>query len=138
MKILKIETLDKGWCDSDILLLHASFQILTNFVEKEKPFEVIDWNSDSTHKFIAKEIKSLYRWWKEIRPNRKDPLDDVPESEIPSIETDYRGVLISFDKKKYKKWHLACDKSCKLDVKWLNEDKKNLKRLIDIVEWLWT
>lgn len=37
MKILKIHTLDKGWCDKDYIMLHAAFQILVDFVEKEKP-----------------------------------------------------------------------------------------------------
>jgi hypothetical protein len=41
MKILKINTLEKGWSDRDHLLLHASFQILVDFVEKESPFETV-------------------------------------------------------------------------------------------------
>ncbi len=41
MKILKISTLEKGWADRDHLMLHANFQILVDFVEQEKPFEII-------------------------------------------------------------------------------------------------
>ena len=40
MKILKINTLNKCWCDRDDLLLHAAFQILVDFVEKEKPGKI--------------------------------------------------------------------------------------------------
>ncbi len=35
MKSLKIKSLNKGYCDRDVLLLHANFQILKDFVEKE-------------------------------------------------------------------------------------------------------
>ncbi len=41
MKIIKIHTLKKGWADRDHLMLHANFQILVDFVEQEKPFEII-------------------------------------------------------------------------------------------------
>jgi hypothetical protein len=35
MKHLKIKSLEKGWCDRDDLILHAAFQRLADFVEKE-------------------------------------------------------------------------------------------------------
>ena len=41
MKYLKIKTLEKGWHDKDEVLLHAAFQLLTDFVEQEKPEETI-------------------------------------------------------------------------------------------------
>lgn len=44
MKILKISTLEKGWADRDHLMLHANFHILVDFVERERSFEIIDWN----------------------------------------------------------------------------------------------
>jgi hypothetical protein len=37
MKCLKIATLDKGWHDKDEVLLHAAFQLPTDFVEQEQP-----------------------------------------------------------------------------------------------------
>jgi hypothetical protein len=37
MKRLKITTLDKGWHDKDEVLLHAAFQLLTDFLEQEQP-----------------------------------------------------------------------------------------------------
>ncbi|MBF0548584.1 MAG: hypothetical protein HQM08_29405 [Candidatus Riflebacteria bacterium] len=49
MKLLKIYSLEKGWCDKDEVLLHAAFQLLADFMEKEKPGQIIDWNSDPLH-----------------------------------------------------------------------------------------
>ena len=45
--ILKIESLPDGWRDKDEIILHASFQLLKDFVEKEKDIiEQIDWKHD--------------------------------------------------------------------------------------------
>jgi len=41
MKRLKIATLDKGWHNKDEVLLHAAFQLLANFVEKEQPDKIV-------------------------------------------------------------------------------------------------
>src|ERR1035437_1890844 len=77
--ILKISTLsptfedhktkgpEPAWYDPDTLLLHASFQILIDFIEKEKPEKHINWNSDEMHKNAWKEIKTLYKYWKKDR-----------------------------------------------------------------------
>lgn len=65
MKTLKIQTLDKQWHDRDEILLHAAFQVLVDFIESEQPDRTIDWNADELHKGAWKEIKSLYKWWKE-------------------------------------------------------------------------
>ena len=71
MRYLKIHTLKKGWCDKDEILLHAAFQLLVDFVEQEKPGQIIDWETDELHKKAWKEIMSLYRWWKKERAARK-------------------------------------------------------------------
>jgi hypothetical protein len=42
--ILKIDSLSDGWCDKDHVLLHACFQLLSDFVEKELPkYPQINW-----------------------------------------------------------------------------------------------
>jgi hypothetical protein len=76
MKILKIHTLEKGWCDKDYVMLHAAFQILVDFIEQEKPDQIVDWNSDPEHKRAWREIRLLYRRWAQGRPARRSPLDE--------------------------------------------------------------
>jgi len=142
MKTLKINTLDKCWCDRDDLLLHASFQILVDFVEKEEPGKIIDWNCNKEYKRIWKEITSLYKWWKKIRPARKSPLDDkrlkYPPFEFKNIKNKNYTQLVFPNKKKYAKFYKVMKKDKKLEQRWDKEDNQNLHRLINIRKDLWT
>jgi hypothetical protein len=70
---LKIETLNqKDWYDADTVLLHASFQILKDCVEKEDLFNHSKDYAKSAHGKMAKE---LYDWW-EVRSKKHDTLHD--------------------------------------------------------------
>jgi hypothetical protein len=142
MKILKINTLNKGWCDKDHMILHAAFQLLVDFVEKEKPDQIINWNSDPEHKKTWQEIKSLYRWWTKTRPNRKEPLDNenlkIPPMRFKKVPGTNLTQLMDYDKNKYKEYDSAFKRQMSLEMKWHKEDQKNLHRLIDIRPYLWT
>ena len=142
MKYLKIKTLEKGWHDKDEVLLHAAFQILTDFIEQETPEEIVDWNSDELHKKAWKEIKSLYKWWKEIRPSRTSPLDEknliAPPLKFKKIRGSDLSEMVEPDKKKYAEYYRALEKHRKLETKWNEEDQRNLHRLIEIRGFLWT
>ena len=114
MRYLKIHTLKKGWCDKDEILLHAAFQLLVDFVEQEKPGQIIDWEADELHKKAWKEIMSLYRWWKKERPARKSPLDDKRIKKPPLKFEEIPGTdlsrMIEPNKKKYAKYYQALKK----------------------------
>ena len=142
MKMLKIQSLDKGWCDKDQVMLHAAFQLLVDFVEKERPDQIVDWNSDPQHKHAWKEIRSLYKWWTEKRPSRKSPLDDKnlkkPPMRWKKISGSDRGQLVDWDKKKYPDYERALKKHWRLEKRWEEEDQKNFHRLVDIRGYLWT
>lgn len=142
MKYLKIHTLEKGWHDKDEMLLHAAFQLLVDYVEQEKPGEIIDWQADQLHRDAWREIQSLYRWWKKQRPARKSPRDDkrikVPPLEFEEIPGTDLSRLIEPDKKKYAKYYQALEKHWKLEKEWEEEDQENLHRLIEIRGFLWT
>jgi hypothetical protein len=63
MKYLKIQTLQKNtWVDKDMIMLHACFQLLVDFVEKEDGLEHTNYEY---YKEIIDEAKYLYDWWKE-------------------------------------------------------------------------
>jgi len=74
--ILKIESLPDGWRDKDDVILHACFQLLKNFVEREKEMiEIIDWKQDAQTENAKSEIDFLYNWWLE----RVDKDEDLNE-----------------------------------------------------------
>jgi hypothetical protein len=64
--LLRIKTINATWCDKDIVMLHACFQLLTDFIEQENPFETTDWEHTEEKKTVKKEIDFLYNWWKEL------------------------------------------------------------------------
>lgn len=98
-RTLQIDSLpaeqDISWVDRDAILLHAAFQVLVDFVEKEKPYEVALFPSCAWHnKTIPDEEKqhvsageaerqidewkrifALYRWWKDVRLPRDSDVE---------------------------------------------------------------
>lgn len=55
--LLKIESLNDDWRDKDSILLHACFQLLKDFVEKEDlALGNTDWNADEKHRLAKAEI----------------------------------------------------------------------------------
>ncbi len=142
MKLLKIQTLAKGWCDKDEVLLHAAFQLLVDFVEQEHPAKVTDWTWNAERRRAWKEIASLYRWWKEQRPARKSPLDDKnlhkPPFRFKKVPGTALLTLVDVDRKKYAEYYRALKKDWALEQKWVEEDQRNLHRLVEIRGFLWT
>lgn len=149
MVTLKIKTLKKGWHDKDLIMLHAAFQLLTDYIELEKPEEIIDW-SESPHNEAWKEIKYLYNWWTKKRPARKekDFAEPLTKEEYKAYGLDHLDVITSNWKFKpdlplgvirkienYKKKLLKLYEQMET---WDNEDQENLERLVKIREHLWT
>lgn len=142
MKILRIHTLQKGWSDKDHVMLHAAFQLLVDFMEQEKPNRIVDWNANSGHKHAWKEICALYKWWSQTRPARRSPLDERSLKKPPMRWKKAPGSdnrqLVDYDKKKYAAYDSTLRKHWRLEKKWDEEDQRNLHRLIDIRQFLWT
>lgn len=63
MRILKINSIptSKMWIDRDVIMLHACFQLLEDWVAKEKGLTHCNYE---THKESIDELRSLYNWWK--------------------------------------------------------------------------
>ena len=77
---LKIESLSKDWCDKDVVILHACFQILRDFVEKEDWLGFVDWEHTDETKKAKAEIQFLYDWWLK-RVEVEDDLDEKQYTE---------------------------------------------------------
>lgn len=63
MRKLGIETLpdENNWIDADTVMIHACFQILTNYIEIENALDIINYEA---HKDFVDEVNALYDWWK--------------------------------------------------------------------------
>jgi hypothetical protein len=142
MKYLRISSLRRTWSDRDEILLHASFQILCDFVDQEKPQKGINWEYSPLHSNAWKEISALYRWWKRERPNRRDPLHDkrlkVPPVELEDIPNSTNKRVREYDRRKYRAFDKALRTHAKLEEQWEAEDQRNLHRLIEVRPFLWT
>ena len=126
--LLKIDSLTDGWRDKDHVLLHACFQLLSDFVEKEMPeFPYINWNvsTDMTNavqkgiqfdpgttdesvsantRNIKKEFEELYAWWQEWKKKEETKKNST-------FEEDHADYL---------------------------KENEMLKRLIDVRMYMWT
>ena len=139
---LQIKTLRKGWHDKDEIILHAVFQLLVDFMEKERPGETVDWKSDDAPFKAWKELTYLYKWWKTTRPQRNSPIDDksmkIPPFKFKKIPGSEFKQMILPDRKEYPEYYRMMNKHSRLENKWYEEDQRNLHRLIDLRNYLWT
>lgn len=145
---IEMPTLEPGYYDSDTRMLHGAFNLLTDFVEKEKPFERIDWDYDEAHRHAAKEIKELYDWWKCSYLKRRSLLDDIPPNhqphlfefckEEPNGDLSYGQAERQASEKAYPIYHEAFSLQMKQEAMWDKEETENLIRLVKIRGYLWT
>ena len=142
MKILRIHSLEKGWCDKDQMMLHAAFQLLVDYVEQEQPEKNVDWTSDPQGARGWKEIEALYYWWTKTRPARRSPLDNKdlkrPEFEWRDVPGTNCRELMEWDKKEFSCYEAALKLHSRLEKKWNEEDQINFHRLVDVRLFLWT
>lgn len=131
--------LKKGqWWDTDSRLLYGMMNLLIEFVEKERPFEVVIWDSDDVSIHVKKEILTIKAWWENYN-NRKneisealstwhdmkfgkdsdDWIDKINEDDTPEID------------KAFKYLH-------ELENKLHEEEEEMLIRLVKIRDYLWT
>jgi len=114
VKLLKITSLESGWHDRDEILLHAVFQTLVDFMEKEH-VEAIAWDADEPQRKAWAELTDIYKWWKEVRPKRVNPPDDAKLGLQEMVDEYYQYEQRSWD-----------------------EDQNNLHRLINVRHFMWT
>jgi len=114
------------------------FQILVNFIEKEKPFEWFDTeNSHNTEEW--KELKRLYDWWKKNHNYDAmwdyDTIKHTPWDDMWERLDNGNYTLKDYETQEEKDWWAIVDQREK-DFEWALET--NLKRLIELRKMLWT
>jgi len=118
--------LDPTWCDRDTLLLHASFEILCDFVEGELIDSHVNWNWSFSHRKAYQEFWDLYTWWTKDRPlrDKRDPMNKRDRG---------HGFMCKCEE---------CRKTVHDGIKFeddcLKEDQDMLHRLIEVRGFMWT
>lgn len=123
------------WYDTDTKILYANFQLLVDYVEKEKPEENTDWTTRPSDQEIWSEIQTLYNWWTTVRPKK------WIENESSSMEEygiDISDIGSPTKSANYKKWADAFDKHDQIERQLEDEDTEMLVRLMIIRKSLWT
>lgn len=139
--VLVLRALSKGskWCDKDHVMLYACFQLLVDFLEKERPQAFVDFKHDVKQRNRWKEFKALYRYWKHVRPrmerNKRALLMKWGKSRktkmVPGhFKNTVQEVEISADRKT---WNLLR----KAEDKFEKQEEEMLNRLIAIRRHLW-
>lgn len=91
MRRLDIHTLqseEDGWVDKDMIMLHACFQLLTDFVEKENGLEHTNYEY---YKETIDTLKDLYNWWK--TNSKTITIDSEVADEKLALLIKHRGFL---------------------------------------------
>lgn len=138
--IIKPRTLEPNYHDPREVILHASMELLTQFVEFETSDHAhVDWEGTEHHSKAWKEMNQIYDWWTKERPfreiifNKENPYPPEPPS---------RHFMWMFDEE-YENtperiaWSKVADLHNQQDVKWDEEDNDYLHRLINIRLYMW-
>lgn len=78
LKIYSLPTCKTNWVDRDAVMLHACFQILQDFVEKENGDTHCDYE---THKDFVDEVRELYNWWLGRKNRDEDYANNMYEDD---------------------------------------------------------
>jgi hypothetical protein len=84
----------------------------------------------------AQEIKDLYTWWKDVRPNRPDPAQVSGWDKV----CDKWHILSDKDncEEKESEVDIALKKQNVIEKEYEDEDSRMMKRLINVRKALWT
>jgi hypothetical protein len=130
-----------GYTDPVEMVLLANMAILVQFIKKEKPFEVVNWNSDPEHKNAASEMKAIYKWWIKDRKIAHDKWLKQSDKAYPdgwfNLEplSDGTSRMVVPDRDKWEgKRKKVIETEMSLDAK----DDEMLERLLKIRRFLWT
>jgi len=124
-----IRTLSPDYHDKDDIFLHACFQILVDWVEREKGLDWWGHGEETAHGVTSQELnssdeahremKALYDWWTGERPKRYiEPPTTILLTGSGTIE--------------------ESDNTTYLENIWEDEDQRNLERLVKFRNSLWT
>ena len=78
-----------GWMDRSEGMLFAVMSMLVDFVEKERAFEVVDWDSDDEHREAAREFREIYLWWTQDRKVEHDEHERLADEAYKDFQFNF-------------------------------------------------
>lgn len=144
---------DWFWTDRCSLIRHAVFQILVDFVEKERPFEHFN-TEESGNKNEWVELKSLYDWYKNFKEfdtiEYEEKLLGYNPYDRHHFKTDFTPIdeygvddwgdpnMYSWDVDTTAEEHAALLAAHEKEKEWEQEFTDKAKRVVDLWGMLWT
>lgn len=149
---VKPRWLDHTWCDKTTLTPFLMFECLCQFIEKEKPFEKVNWDWCEEHKFARNELIELYTWWICVYIPWFQDQNDYKGFETPEVKAVRKSWAIidkldsgqSFfsrlakGKKGPQESEEAWETIHNIERQMRYELKTHCHRLIEIFDYLWT
>jgi hypothetical protein len=123
----------------DTRMLYGMMQLLVEFIDKEKPLEHIDWDSDDFHKGIRDEFLAIRAWWDNYENREKeinkalDAWHDERFKDCPSSK--WLERINEQATPEAERLHKILDEK---EKKFKEEETDMLIRLVKIRECLWT
>lgn len=124
----KLNGVTYGWEEVDHQMMYACFKLLVDYVEKQRPFDLIDFQTEEINKALGKEILDLYGWWTVTRPQERQDLA-AAWSKLPRPQFDENGRWSPRPEARE-----LVDRNRDLDAK----DDEMLMRLVKVRRHLWT
>ena len=130
------------WMDRSEGMLFAVMSMLVDFIEKERAFEVIDWDSDDGHREAARELREIYLWWtqdRKIEHDEHERLADEAYKDFQFTFTDMPGGLQRLDPPvETPEQRKARDDVQEAEDRLDQRDTDMMIRLIKVREAMWT
>ena len=129
------------WWDTDSKILHGVMCLLVDYVDKERCFEKIDWDSDVESKFVKKEIIEIYDWWKDYNNREKEideKLHEWHSETFGNDDEDPINDLMKLNDPASEKSKVLFKELNDLEKKLNDEETDMLIRIIKIRKYLWT
>lgn len=137
-----------GWVDRNVLLPHVMFEVLSQFIEKECSLGRVDWDGQEQDQKARKEMQELYDWWhKEYnKPEEKKKFEEYYQFCSKHQKLIFTPVGNWGSKMVWSYDSPEAEAKCEeLREAYLQEEKelqealiRNCKRLIDVMDYMWT
>jgi hypothetical protein len=126
-----VKTSLNGWRyhDADERLLYAAMDLFIDFLDKEKPFQYVKYETDVERLKIYNTMRDIEAWWKDY-PNR---LKEIDAATSDWYDYSTKSELKDKDLEKRKFEDIDLLENCLQ-----KEEQEMLKKLIDIRFALWT